>query len=72
MITRALAALKEVFIPKSEIDEEELECSVDDTSIDCVKIFKRTTKRLLILVFLLPTIFKMILGFPLPSCLRNK
>ena len=35
MITRALAALKEVFIPKSEIDEEELECSVDDTSIDC-------------------------------------
>ena len=35
MITRALAALKEVFIPKSEIEEEELECSVDDTSIDC-------------------------------------
>ena len=35
MITRALAALKEVFIPKSEIDEEEFECSVDDTSIDC-------------------------------------
>ena len=35
MITRALAALKEVFIPKSEIDEEELECSVDDTIIDC-------------------------------------
>ena len=35
MITRALAALKEVFIPKFWIDEEELECSVDDTSIDC-------------------------------------
>ena len=32
MITRALAALKEVFIPKSEMD---VECSVDETSIDC-------------------------------------
>ena len=32
MIIRALTALKEVFIPKSEMD---VECSVDDTSIDC-------------------------------------
>ncbi len=32
MITRALSALKEVFIPKSEMD---VECSVDETSIDC-------------------------------------
>ena len=38
MITRALAALKEVFIPKSELEEKNIECAVDDDLIDCTDL----------------------------------
>ena len=38
MITRALAALKEVFIPKSELEEKNIECAVDDDPIDCTDL----------------------------------
>ena len=38
MITRALAALKEVFIPKSELEEKNIECAVDDNPIDCTDL----------------------------------
>jgi hypothetical protein len=38
MIIRALAALKEVFIPKSELGEKNIECAVDDDLIDCTDL----------------------------------
>ena len=38
MITRALAALKEVFIPKSELEEKNIKCAIDDDPIDCTDL----------------------------------
>ena len=38
MITRALAALKEVFIPKSELEEKNIECAIDNDPIDCTSL----------------------------------
>ena len=38
MITRALTALKQVFIPKSEFEEENIEGAIDGDPIDCVDL----------------------------------
>ena len=38
MITRALAALKEVFIPNSELEEKNIKCAIDDDPIDCTDL----------------------------------
>jgi hypothetical protein len=37
MIKEVLKTIQEVFIPKSELIEEEIECAVDDETVDCTE-----------------------------------
>ena len=37
MIKEAIKSIKEIFIPKSEFIEEDLQCAIDDDVVDCTE-----------------------------------
>ncbi len=37
MIKEAIKSIKEIFIPKSEFIEEDVQCAIDDDVVDCVE-----------------------------------
>ena len=38
MIKEAIKSIKEIFIPKSEFIEEDVQCAIDDDVVDCTEI----------------------------------